>query len=57
MVKYDDTTFTMVKDKKGEKYLCPIDTAKNRGSEELDMDSDCIEVNVVGRYAGNLKTQ
>ncbi len=57
MFKYDDTTFVLVKDKDGEKFLCPIKSRRSVSSKTIDLNDDCIEEDVVGRYAGNIKIE
>jgi hypothetical protein len=48
-------TFVLVKDDSGEKFLCPLDTVKDVASPNSDDLTDCVEEDVVGRYAGNIK--
>jgi hypothetical protein len=55
MLKNDRNTFVSVKDSKGEKFLCPIDAIQNSSSIRIDEIDDCIEEDVIGRYAGNVK--
>ena len=55
MSKDDKNTFVSVKDSKGEKFLCPIDAIQNSSSIHIDEIDDCIEEDVIGRYAGNVK--
>ncbi|MGD8948837.1 MAG: hypothetical protein PVI62_19400 [Desulfobacterales bacterium] len=55
MLKDDKNTFVSVKDSKGEKFLCPIDAIQNSSSIRIDEIDDCIEEDVIGRYAGNVK--
>ena len=47
--------FVLVKDSTGEKFLCPLDTVRNSSSVNVDEIDDCVEEDVVGRYAGNIK--
>ncbi len=54
MLKYDDTTFILVKDKDGERFLCPINSDRSVSSKTIELNDDCIEEDVVGRYAGNI---
>ena len=54
MFKYDDTAFIMVKDKDGEKFLCPLNSSRSVSSKTIELNDDCIEADVVGRYAGNI---
>jgi hypothetical protein len=53
MSKYDDT-FILVKDSDGERYLCPIDAVRSDSTTGIDDIDDCVEEDVVGRYAGNI---
>lgn len=54
MAKDDNTTFIMVKDAKGEKFLCPVYPKPNNPSNRVEVNDDCIEEDVIGRYAGNI---
>ena len=54
MAKDDNTTLIKVKDPKGNKYLCPIDTNSNHSTDLVEVNDDCIEEDVIGRYAGNI---
>lgn len=49
-----ENTFVLVKDSKGNKYLYPINADLNPLTGHPDAIDDCIEEEVVGRYAGNL---
>jgi len=55
MSKDDEKRFVLVKDSKGEKFLCPIDAGQDPSSIRIDEEDDCVEDEVIGRYAGNLK--
>ena len=55
MSKDDEKKFVLVKDSKGEKFLCPIDAGQDPSSIRIDEEDDCVEDDVIGRYAGNLK--
>ena len=57
MIKYDDTTFVVVKDKDGEGFLCPINSGRSASPKPLNLNEDCIEEDVVGRYAGNINKE
>ena len=49
------TKYLKVKDNKGNEFLCPIDALKSINDatqEELD---NCVEGDVVGRYAGDIE--
>ena len=48
-------SFFLVKDSKGNKYLCPMNATLDHPTGHLDEIDDCIEEEVVERYAGNLK--
>ena len=54
MFKYDDTAFIMVKDKDGERFLCPLSSSRSDSTKTIELSDDCIEADVVGRYAGNI---
>ena len=55
MSENNSETFVLVKDANGDKFLCPLDTDKDISSVNADDMSDCVEEDVVGRYAGNIK--
>ena len=55
MAKENNNTFIVIKDPKGEKFLCPINTNPNHSSGRIEVNDDCIEEDVIGRYAGNIK--
>lgn len=49
--------FVKVKDSSGNEWLCPLDAmkgAKDATQEELD---NCVELDVVSRYAGDIEAQ
>jgi hypothetical protein len=54
MFKDDNNTFVLVKDSKGEKFFCPINAIKNPSSIRIEAIDDCVEEDVIGRYAGNI---
>ena len=57
MAKINNNTYVKLIDKNGRDYLCPIDDVKSRDAvsdQELD---DCVENDVVGRYAGNIEIE
>ena len=54
MIKYDDTTFVLVRDKDGERFLCPVNCSPGKSSKSVELNDDCIEEDVIGRYAGNI---
>lgn len=47
-------TYVLIRDSKGDKLLCPIDSIRNPSANRIDAIEDCVEEDVVGRYAGNL---
>lgn len=49
-----ENTFVLVKDSKGNNYLCPINANRDPLAGHPDEFDDCIEEGVAGRYAGNL---
>jgi len=49
-----ENTFILVKDSRGNKYLCPIIANRKTLTGRPDKVDDCIEEEVVGRYAGHL---
>ena len=55
MSENDSETFVLVKDANGENFLCPLDTVRNSSSINVDEIDNCVEEDVVGRYAGNIK--
>ena len=57
MFKYDDTTLVLVKDKDGERFLCPINSGRSVSTKTIELNDDCIEADVVGRYAGNISVE
>ncbi len=57
MFKYDDTTFVLVRDKDGERFLCPINSGRSVSSKTIELNDDCIEADVIGRYAGNISIE
>ena len=55
MSQENNETFVLVKNNKGDNYLCPLGTVKDISSVNVDDIDDCVEEDVVGRYAGNIK--
>ena len=55
MSKDDEQKFVLVKDSRGQKFLCPINAGQDPSSIRIDEEDDCVEDDVIGRYAGNLK--
>ena len=55
MSKNDDKkAYLFVKDSNGKKYLCPINPTRHPATSDPDEIDDCVEEEVVGRYAGNI---
>ena len=57
MSSIDNQTYFMVKDKFGYKYLCPVDSVKNRNAITDDEMDSCVEKVVVERYSGNIDVE
>lgn len=53
MSQNDSNAYVLVKDADGEKFLCPLKAMKSSSVAVEDVD-DCIEEDVIGRYAGNI---
>ena len=53
MSKSDNNAYVLVKDADGEKYLCPLKAMQAPSASVEDVE-DCIEEDVIGRYAGNI---
>lgn len=51
----DNNTYVLVRDSNGENFLCPLNTNQSPLSINTDEMADCVEEDVVGRYAGNIK--
>ena len=51
IIKY---TYVLVNDSNDKKYLCPVNPGRNPAKSDPDEVDDCVEAEVVGRYAGNL---
>ena len=54
MAKNTDNTFVLIRNSKGGKLLCPVDAHRNLSAKSIDANDDCVEEDVVGRYAGNI---
>lgn len=54
MFEDDKKPFILVKDAKGDKFFCPIDSVQNATPNHIDANNECVEEDVVGRYAGNI---
>ena len=50
-------TYVKVKDEHDAEYLCPVHSIKNSGTVSVDELDECVETDVVGRYAGNIETE
>lgn len=55
MSKDNGDTYVLAKNSKGENYLCPINAIQNPSSIVNDEMDDCVEEDVIRRYAGNIK--
>ena len=51
MMKYDDMTFLIVKYNDGDRFLCPINSSRSNPAKQTDLNDECIEEDVVQRYA------
>jgi hypothetical protein len=49
-----DEKYFVVKDKNGDKYLCPLNAVKDRDQITEDELEDCVESDIVERYSGNI---
>lgn len=49
--------YVKVKDEHDTDYLCPVHSFKNSGIVSVDELDECVETDVVGRYAGNIETE
>ena len=47
--------YLRVKDRTGNEYLCPLDALKNVKDATDEELSECVEGDVVGRYAGDIE--
>lgn len=47
--------YLRVKDMTGNEYLCPLDALKNVKDATDEELSECVEGDVVGRYAGDIE--
>ena len=45
------------KSKDGQDILCPVDGTESKITRAEEESEDCVEQDVVGRYAGNIKIQ
>jgi hypothetical protein len=49
--------YVQKKSKDGQDILCPIDEVDNSHSTVEEKAEECVEKDVVGRYAGNIEVQ
>jgi len=49
--------FFKVKDSAGNEWLCPFDSLKNVEEATRDELDDCVEPDVVTRYAGDIEAE
>ena len=54
MSKDDNQKYVLVKDGKGQKFFCTINAGEDPSSIRIDETDDCVEEDVIGRYAGNI---
>jgi hypothetical protein len=47
--------YLRVKDKTGNEFLCPLEALKNVKDATEEELNDCVEGDVVGRYAGDIE--
>lgn len=52
-----NNTYVKVKDEYDADYLCPVHSIRNSGTVSGDELDECVETDVVGRYAGNIETE
>ena len=49
--------YILIKDQKGEEYLCPLDAVRKRSDLSEEEFEECVERDVVGRYSGNIEIE
>ena len=54
---HDENKYIGVKDDRGEDYLCPMARVKDRTAVSEDELRECVELDVVGRYSGNIEIE
>ena len=54
MSKDDNQKYVLVKDEKRQKYICEIKAGEDPSTIRKDETDDCVEEDVIGRYAGNI---
>ena len=52
-----DDVYVHRKSKEGQDILCPVDDKRDNVAKMLDELEDCVEQDVVGRYAGNIEVR
>lgn len=50
-----DETYIPVEDPEGKNFLCPANNSSKDEQPSPDVDTSCIEEDVVQRYSGNLR--
>jgi hypothetical protein len=54
----DGERYLAIKDKSGAAYLCPLAAARNAAEADRAIGADvCVEAEVAGRYAGQIKVK
>ena len=49
--------YLRVKDREGNEFLCPLESMKRVEEATEDELEECVEGDVVGRYAGNIEVE
>ena len=57
MFKVDNNIYVPAKSSTGDNFFCPIDAIQNPSSISGDEINECVEEDVVERYAGNINIQ
>ena len=57
MSKDDNQKYVLVEDGKGQKFFCEINAGDDPSSIRTDETDDCVEEDVIGRYASNINTK
>ncbi|MFO7644020.1 MAG: hypothetical protein R6W95_06520 [Desulfosarcina sp.] len=47
--------FKKITDQSGNAYLCPVDNDQHPGRVDGEIPEDCVDIDTVGRYAGNIE--
>ena len=50
----NEAVYVRVTDGTGDELVCPLDAVTDGGRIREAAEEDCIETDVIGRYAGNL---